>query len=208
MPNVIEIPTKALTAGPTTLSSTQVTPMLYGVYGLSRGSVTTNVLGGVWPAGAYGGSRPVFDSAYSSQLRALGSLHIMPGEMPANADAALKNAIALIPTSLATFTNVNTSGGPFTTSAPPINTPFTDPWITLNSSYVTAAVTGKATWFMIACRAWTNVASNTFYHMIIGTIGKTGSGSDLEIANDDVVSGKLYRISGLKLSLPTSFEYK
>ena len=41
----------------------------------------------------------------------------------------------------------------------------------------------------------------------IGTVGLTGSGADLELDDVNIVQGKTYGISNLRIQVPTSFTY-
>jgi hypothetical protein len=50
-----------------------------------------------------------------------------------------------------------------------------------------------------------NIPADILVHQMIGTVGMTGSGADLEINNTTVVSGTVYRISNLRINFPTTF---
>lgn len=72
----------------------------------------------------------------------------------------------------------------------------------INSAYVLASSSGTATWFR-----WYTALSSNVIHQIIGTVGATGSGADLEIPNTSIVSGQPYRIQNLRLQFPSSWTY-
>lgn len=76
------------------------------------------------------------------------------------------------------------------------------------SVFVTASASGTATWFWWTCRPANGpTPQNTLNQQIIGTVGLTGGGDDLEIPNTSIVAGQLYRISDLRLQLPRIFVY-
>lgn len=74
--------------------------------------------------------------------------------------------------------------------------------VLITSGYTAASASGTATWFRIVTFPYVNTEAIT--HQIVGTIGLPGSGSDLEIGNTNIVSGKYYRIVNLKISIPLS----
>lgn len=77
---------------------------------------------------------------------------------------------------------------------------------TINTLYKAAALSGTATWFMIVSRNKGD-AIGTPYQEIIGTVGLTGSGADLELADANIVAGRAYKISNLRITLPGSWTY-
>ena len=79
----------------------------------------------------------------------------------------------------------------------------------ITSIYVAAGASGTATWFWWLTRATsdTRPQDSPLYQQIIGTVGDTGSGNDLEISSTSVVSGQLYRINNLRLQLPRTYTY-
>lgn len=72
--------------------------------------------------------------------------------------------------------------------------------VLITSVYTAASASGTATWFRIVTFPYVN--TELICHQIVGTVGLPGSGSDLEIANTNLVSGKFYRIVNLKISIP------
>lgn len=78
----------------------------------------------------------------------------------------------------------------------------------INSAYQVATASGTATWF----RWYTRVSDGGFVTpyvatQIIGTVGATGSGADLEIPSTAIVSGRAYRIQNLRILFPSSWSY-
>ena len=66
------------------------------------------------------------------------------------------------------------------------------------STYAAAAtISGTATWFYGSGNGL----------RFIGSVGLTGSGADLELDDVNIVQGKTYGISNLRIQTPTSFEY-
>jgi hypothetical protein len=83
--------------------------------------------------------------------------------------------------------------------------------IVITTTYVTASASGTATWFWWLTTPLTNV--NTFnnavqpYNQIIGTVGVTGSGADLEFVSNTITAGEQYRIFNLRLLLPEAWSF-
>ena len=70
----------------------------------------------------------------------------------------------------------------------------------VTTSAAAASQSGAVSWFIFFREnAWTPV--------IIGTVGLTGSGADIELANTNIVQGTTYSISNLRISFPTEFTY-
>jgi hypothetical protein len=67
----------------------------------------------------------------------------------------------------------------------------------------TAAASGIATWFV--CGRSGNDFSNR--SAVIGSVGVSGSGADLEIPTTSIVSGQNYRCNGFYLNLQLSFSF-
>lgn len=66
-----------------------------------------------------------------------------------------------------------------------------------------ASASGTATWFRSLVVSNTNVMLQQF----IGTVGLSGSGADLEIDSTTIVSGNSYRVTNLRIQMPTSWTY-
>jgi hypothetical protein len=77
--------------------------------------------------------------------------------------------------------------------------------IKINSYLVTATTTGTATWFWMG--TFNSQGINPAYQGMIGTVGLTGSGADLEIADVNIVSGNQYKIVDLKIQFPSVWTY-
>lgn len=71
--------------------------------------------------------------------------------------------------------------------------------------YKPAIKSGIATWFCLAHGFSTK--SFPLGNFIIGDIGLTGSGADLEIPDTNIILGEMYRVSGLKIGFPSFWEY-
>lgn len=159
------------------------------------------------PAGAVANMRPIFDSPNAN--RAVGQLHIMKGTVPTDfsslVDFSSRSADILI-----TYSTTNGTTGDFVLDPTNQAVPYTYGLDTaISTNYVAALAAGQATWFWLMSRAATSttVFSNTLYHQIVGTVGLIGSGTDLQIPDPTIVAGKLYKISGLKLTIPTLYTY-
>jgi hypothetical protein len=75
---------------------------------------------------------------------------------------------------------------------------YTAPDYDISTKAAPATASGMATWFFI---------KNSGV-MIAGTVGATGSGADLELDDVNIVQGKTYGISNLRIQMPTtSFTY-
>ena len=79
--------------------------------------------------------------------------------------------------------------------------------VTINTNYVAASSTGSASWFLYFNKDNNNLTSGSMYNFIIGNVGITGSGADLIIADTNIVAGELNRVTGWKLSFPSSWGY-
>lgn len=67
-------------------------------------------------------------------------------------------------------------------------------------TFTAAASSGRATWFWFGNYATpTDLTGRSF---VTGSIGLTGSNSDLEMADNNIVSGSLYKSFGFKFHLP------
>lgn len=82
----------------------------------------------------------------------------------------------------------------------------------LTTAYVTAMASGTATWYWWSTENLNGQASpgngsGELVHQIIGTVGITGSGAELEMENVDIVSGQQYRLVGVQMRLPEYWTY-
>lgn len=77
---------------------------------------------------------------------------------------------------------------------------------TINTTYVPASQSGLATWFCLY--SVTNYTSNGLLNnYIIGTVGLTGSGADIEIPDNNLINGQMYRVTGLKLKFKSFWDF-
>lgn len=140
----------------------------------------------------FGHNVPLFSYAQASSYPDV-FLRIMQGSVPTDF-STLTTAISRQSDRLMTFSgNIWT----MTSSA--------NPATIVSSSYATASASGTATWFLL--QHTTSGSTTTFLHQMLGTVGATGSGADLEISNTNIVSGQFYRINSLKLGFPSSYTY-
>lgn len=75
--------------------------------------------------------------------------------------------------------------------------------VIMNTSYVNASASGRATWFWLLVTDTTD--PTVVLQQVIGTLGTISSGADLEIPNTNIVAGEPYRILNLRLQFPTSW---
>lgn len=135
---------------------------------------------------------------------AIGVLYLMKGTIPASATSvstvSARSSDVLVP-----FSSGVDAPGDFITSQVNVNP------AVISTQYKSATGSGVATWFWIAV---SGTAANGFadmnapiYHQVIGTVGATGSGSDLEIPNTSIVAGTSYRVMNFRIQFPTSWTY-
>lgn len=67
-------------------------------------------------------------------------------------------------------------------------------------TFTAAAASGRATWFWFGNYA--TPSDLTGRSFVTGNIGLTGSNSDLEMADNNIISGSLYKSFGFKFHLP------
>lgn len=84
------------------------------------------------------------------------------------------------------------------------NSQFTPNPVVINSLLSTASASGTASWFRIYSYFY-NVT--TPMHQVVGTIGASGSGADLEMGDINIVTGRNYRIQNLRIQFPSSWTY-
>ena len=78
--------------------------------------------------------------------------------------------------------------------------------INVKSIYKPAIKSDIASWFYMS-RTMNTDKGILFGHTIVGDVGLTGSGADLELPDLNIVAGNLYRIDNFKINLPSSWEY-
>jgi hypothetical protein len=71
--------------------------------------------------------------------------------------------------------------------------------------YKPAIKSGTPTWFCLAHGS--SSQSVSIGNFIIGDVGITGSGADLEIPDTNILLGEMYRVANLKISFPSFWEY-
>lgn len=159
------------------------------------------------PALAQPYARPLIDTP--SANRSITQLMIMKGAVPADfstlVDFTSRSADALI-----TFSTSASGQNNFDIIPNDNSTTYLYGLDTMiSTNYVAATAAGVATWFWMVSRQSTSssAVTNVLYHQVFGTVGLPGSGADLEITNLETKVGKLYKVSGLRLSIPTTYTY-
>jgi hypothetical protein len=81
----------------------------------------------------------------------------------------------------------------------------------ISTQYVAASASGTATWFWWivppTLGSGNRDTAATPIHQIIGTVGATGTGSDLELVSTTITAGEQYRILNLRILFPTTWTY-
>ncbi len=119
-----------------------------------------------------------------------------------------------IPTDLSTLTTwtarssdllinfYNTTSSTFSTTIVASTNP-----IVVSSTLVAASASGTATWFRLLNAGPATYSGQEVVHQIVGTVGTSGSGADLEMSTTNIVSGSNYRIQNLRISFPSTWTY-
>ena len=152
----------------------------------------------------YGGTNsvtaPLLQGGYFSNGQVV-SIHLMQGVVPTDLSTLTSYSVRSADI-LVSWYNFN-YGNSNNLSAFHINiSSYTTPCI-ISSSYVAATASGTATWFWWTVR---NIPSSgnmtggtTLHHQIVGTVGTTGSGADLELPDVNITSGENYRFLNLRI---------
>lgn len=159
--------------------------------------------------GFLGANAPQGTSASSTNTT--GQLHIMKGEMPTQSLSSMSQRQADILITYDSTASISANGeNDFVLSRTQQN-----PAIIVSNNR-NARASGTATWFILQNQRRHNsggVASNTvlategIIHSIIGTVGPIGSGADLEIASTAITQGLPYRVSNMRIGIPTNWTY-
>jgi PKD repeat protein len=121
------------------------------------------------------------NSTYSVASNADGHLYIMKGVVPSTPDlTSIPFTDVLIDFSIQSGSMVIQSG---------INP------VVISTTYMSAIATGTATWFLLT----SSTQTGTIFQQAIGTIGVSGSGSDLEISDTSIISGNFYRTLDIRI---------
>jgi len=127
---------------------------------------------------------------------AITGIRIMKGAFPTNVNdlnASYRNTDMLI--------NFVANANHFSPSQYTVNP------VVISSVFVSAIATGTATWFIIYTNCPTYYSGDIISSAAWGEIGILGSDEDLEMADVNIVAGASYKINGMKLNLPTMWEY-
>jgi hypothetical protein len=74
----------------------------------------------------------------------------------------------------------------------------------ISTVYSNAVASGTATWFWWVTKPTYQYDNpNAIIHQIFGTVGVTGSGSDLEMGSTGIVTGQPYRILNIRINFPS-----
>jgi hypothetical protein len=80
--------------------------------------------------------------------------------------------------------------------------------VIINSLFQAATASGTAAWFRLCTHSgFSTGPANLIMHQIVGTVGATGSGADLEMGDVNIVSGRNYKISNLRIQFPSVWNY-
>ena len=78
--------------------------------------------------------------------------------------------------------------------------------LAITGNEATASQSGLATWFML--RNYSGSSNDlTIRGALIGTVGITGTGADLEIPDTSIASGTAYRCSSFYINFPLEFTF-
>jgi hypothetical protein len=78
----------------------------------------------------------------------------------------------------------------------------------ISTVYSNATASGTATWFWWTVRpSYSFDNPNSIVHQLIGTVGVTGSGADLEMGSTSIVIGNPYRILNIRISFPSTWTF-
>lgn len=78
--------------------------------------------------------------------------------------------------------------------------------VAITGNEATASQSGIASWFMLR-NYYTNSNDLTNRGALIGTVGITGTGADLEIPDTSIVNGTGYRSSSFYINFPLEFTF-
>lgn len=167
----------------------------------------SNMIGGASGTGTYnsGDGQLIYTGAGTPWNNTLG------GGSPASVTLTVYKGV--MPTNFTTFTDTASRSGDvlWTAPLPQASWQFNGlvgtaiRWtLGLQAAQVTASASGTATWFLLA-RSPSGVTSLATRAALMGTVGVTGSGADLEINSTDIISGVGYTCTGLYLNFPQTW---
>lgn len=73
------------------------------------------------------------------------------------------------------------------------------------SAFTLASASGQASWFLLTRNDKAGDIMN--WPAVIGSVGVTGSGSDLELPDVNIVSGNGYKCAGIRCVFPNTIDY-
>ena len=149
---------------------------------------------------AYAG---LLSNCYQYSGRAWGRLFLMKGTVPTDF-STLVNLNARITDILVTFSSGSNAPGDFITAQVNVNP------AVISTQYVNAVASGTATWFWWVAEYTGNGngdPTQPLLQQIIGTVGLTGSGADLEMVSNVIVTGEQYRVLNIRIQFPSTWTY-
>lgn len=150
-------------------------------------------------------SSGLLNSGGVNSFLSIGYIYLMKGVIPSTF-VGITTFNTRSSDALCKFKSGNSAPGNFLNTQTNVNP------VIISTEYVTAIASGLATWFWLVVIP-NNVSGSdldpaaTIVHSAYGTVGITGSGSDLELPDTNIVSGQQYRISGMQLRIPTTWTY-
>lgn len=161
-------------------------------------SYGTPATSGILQGGSNNNTGPYADVAY---------LHLMQGAVPTDL-STLTSVSSRSTDILATFTTMDGTPnveGDFKPTQSNINP------AVIETHYKAAIASGTVTWFWLVTAQCTTtgngVQQDPIIHQIVGTVGATGSGMDLELPDTNISAGQQYRIVNFKIQFPTSWTF-
>lgn len=155
-------------------------------------------LTGILNGGSNGNLGPYAEVSY---------LHLMQGTVPTDL-TTLTSVSSRSTDILATFTTMDGTTNPEGDFLPTQTT--INPAV-IETHFKSALASGTVTWFWLVTASCTNdaygIQLDPIIHQIVGTVGATGSGMDLELPDTNIITGQQYRIVNFKIQFPTSWTF-
>lgn len=136
---------------------------------------------------------------YNGSNRSICYIGIYGGTRPTTRAPSITTHSANLLAAFSSSSNFSATVGPVTASMSG-----TTHNLQIITNFAAASATGTASWFAINQYRQTD---NVMTHFITGSVGTVGSGADLIISDTNIVSGQLYKIANLQLSISSVFNY-
>lgn len=135
-------------------------------------------------------------------------IYIMQGTVPTDL-STLVNPQVRSSDQLIAFTTIPLTGqnprGDFLPSNVSVNP------VLIDTNYVASYAAGTATWFWLVIgpnsTTTAGVIGNTITHQVIGTVGVTGSGADLQMSSVNITVNESLKLTNFEIAFPTSWTY-